>query len=340
MAVIDSLTELFLLTSAGLKHGHLNRIMAATATVPEIPLKLQTWGEDLRLPCITDIRPVQPSLEPLRELQSHSVPFQSKHLPALKRNNWFALRRPKDRSRSGLLCVVPELQACIYISGEPTTNKRPGPRMALLRVRVDPTFLAPGCGATVFSATLSATARRLWIEDVVQWKGRRLHEETFPARWRLVTQWIEHYCMMDVRLLGGLEIEAAPWQPLSAVQPEGVWELQSDDPGRRRLLWIANMDEPSASAASSATTASAASTVTVPHLDVTPNTGPPIATAVRESGPDQWSLINADGSSLGKALIRRLDISSALRSAKMSSVKVEIAWMEEFGKWEIKAVVK
>ena len=53
--------------------------------------------------------------------------------------------------------------------------------MALLRLRIDPQFLAPGTGPTIFAATLSAAARGLWIEDVLQWNGRPV-EEPFSRR--------------------------------------------------------------------------------------------------------------------------------------------------------------
>lgn len=310
-----------------------------------LSIRMQTWSDDLRLPCITDTSSI--AISSLYELHGPPIPFQSKHLPALKRNTWFALKRPRDKSRTGLLCIVPELQACIYISGDQATRK-PGPRVALLRLRLDPMFLAAGNGPTVFAATLSASARRLWIEDVLQWKGRDMHDESFQERWKLVTQWIEHYCLMDSRLVGGVEIEAAPWQPLNTIQPDGIWELQCDDPGRRRLLWIANTDDDYAGSAAAGSGSSGSSgsgssatgsgaTVSVPYLD---NTVPPTVVAKRESGPDQWSLTKSDGTDLGRALIRKLEISSALRSLKGASVQVEIAWVEDFGKWEIRSLLK
>jgi len=313
-----------------------------------LPLKVQTWSDDLRLPCVTDTTSLATTIDSIKELHGPSIPFQSKHLPALKRNIWFALKRPRDKSRSGLLCVLPEVQACLYISGEQPTSKRPGPRVALMRMRIDPIFLNSTSGPTVFTATLSAADRHLWIEDVLQWKGRDVHDESFQDRWKLVTQWIEHYCLMDPRLLGGLEIEAAPWQPLNALSAQncdGVWELQCDEPGRRRLLWIANDDaeysaNPKGSGSVSYKSSTNTNLSTVPHIEELAAQEPPVAIAKREAGPDQWSLKKPDGTDLGRALIRKLDVSSALRSAKTPTVPVEIVWIEDFGKWEIRGIAK
>jgi len=290
-----------------------------------LAIRIQTWADDLRLPCLTDHGVANTLAETFRDLANHPVPFQSKHLPALKRNVWFALRRPRCRSRSGLLCILPAHNACLYISGE-VTGKRPAPRVALLRLRLDPTFLSAGVGNTVFTATLSAADRCLFIEDVLLWKGRRLSEETFQTRWRLICQWIEHYCLLDSRLLGGIDIKAAEWQSLTSIVPEGVWELQSDEGGRRRLLWIANNDAPAEVISYEGPS--------VPHLDLPPQA--PDVFAVRESGgPDQWTLERSDGSKLGSALIRRLAVSTALRSATGARVSVEVAWSDDFSKWEI-----
>jgi hypothetical protein len=291
-------------------------------------VKVQTWGDDLRLPCFISAAETAGLLVELEPLRRQSAPFQSKHIPSLKRNTWFALKRPADRTRTGLLCVWPDNQCCVYISGDQPTAKRPTPRVALLRLRVDPQFFAPGTGMTVFAASLSAAARRLWVEDTLVWKGRHVsNDETFATRFRMASQWLEHYCILDPRLVSGLDVEMAPWEPLDHVVPTGVWELQADEAGRRRLLWIANHAEAPFDATISHTPAAPAA---VPKLDG----GPLIAIATREAGPDQWALTSADGVSLGKALIRTLAVSSALRSMKAQVTRLEVAWNSTFQKWE------
>jgi hypothetical protein len=197
-------------------------------------------------------------------------------------------------------------------------------------LRVDSQFLATGVGPTIFQASLSAAARRLWIEDVIAWKGRNVWaEEPFSARWKLAAQWIEHYCILDTQLLGGLTIEMAAWNCLEAVRPEGAWELQSDQAGQRRLYWIAGRPEqtPPAPVAQSP-----------PNIPVLELTGPLIATATRDSGPDQWQLTSVDGVKLGRALIRKLTASSALREVANKSVAVEVEWNTTFGKWEVRSL--
>jgi len=292
-------------------------------------LKVQTWGDDLRLPCF--VNPAETAgllteLEPLRQ-----IPFQSKHVPSLKRNTWFVLKRTAENLRSGLVVLWPAMKCCVYISGDPISQKRPVKRVALLRIRVDPQFLSEDAGLTVFSATLSSSARRLVIDDALIWKGRRvLDDEPFSKRWNLALQWVEHYCIMDPRLMSDIEIEMARWSPLDRLRPELSWELQPDEAGAgKRLLWIANHED-----AVTPLSSSLESPIGAPTLDV----GPLVAGAQRDAGPEQWILSAGDGSTLGKALIRTLDVSVQMRSVKGATARVEVAWNPTFTKWEIKAL--
>jgi hypothetical protein len=287
---------------------------------------LQRWGEDLRLPCFTSQEELAPVFKDIEQLRKSFIPFQSKHIPALKRNVWYALKRPTDRTRSGLLYLWPEKTCCVYISGEPITSKskQKFPRVALLRLRIDPQFFSSG--PTIFSATLSPLARRLWIEDVLVWKGRTMSEELFSTRWRLAAQWLEHWCILDARLLGGLEVEMAHWKSLERVQPNGIWEFQADEAGRKRITWSSRYMDPSTITKSP----SVINIISAPVLDDRPR----VALATRETGPDQWSLTTADNVSLGKALLRTMSISSALRSSKSKTVRLEVTWNSVFQKWE------
>lgn len=328
----------------------------------ELTLKQQTWGDDLRLPCLVNAAETAGLLAGLERYRKLNQPFQSRHIPALKRGVWFALKRPVDRSRTGLLVVWPEKRCCIYVSGEPT-NGRPV-RIALLRLRVDPEFLV-GAGLTVFAATLSSAARRLWIEDTLVWKGRNVYsEEIFSKRVLMAAQWLEHYCIVDSRLVGGVEMEMAQWKSLDELEPDGVWELQADCVGPR-LLWITNhapailpaspqfrsSGSPATSLASIQTVAPLLPIPLFPQITSLPSvaplppislvvteqssTIPTVAIATREMGPDQWILSSADGVSLGRALIRTMDVSAAMRSVKGVVARVEVSWNAGFKKWEI-----
>jgi hypothetical protein len=231
------------------------------------------------------------------------------------------MKRPAEKS--GLVVIWPAKKCCIYISGDVPTHKRPEPRIALLRLRIDPQFLAADSGLTVFSATLSSARRRLTLDDTLMWKGRRiLDTETFSKRWGRAVQWVEHYCLLDPRLMGGIEIEMARWESLDHLRSEQSWELQPDEVGRKRFLWIANHSAPS-------TPQGAPPTSVAPVLD-----GPLVAHATRDTGPEQWMLHAGDGTALGRALIRTLVVSTAMRSAK-GVVSVEVSWNSTFGKWEI-----
>jgi hypothetical protein len=311
-------------------------------------VKLQHWGDDLRLPSFVDSESVAPLMASIESYRKTSTPFQSKHLPALKRNVWYALQRPSDKSRTGLLVVWPEKGCCVYLSGEPYSSKSKRSthnRVALLRIRLDPQFLAPDVGITVMAATLSASARRLWIEDVLVWKGRPL-TEPFVERWRFAVQWLEHYCILDSRLLSGVEIDLAMWQPLAAVGPHGSWDLISDVAGAQRL-WFAPKGPSRHGEVPADKITHVSESYTVPKsipgakgAEVTPQatseaTGPAVAVATREPGPDQWALTSSDGVSLGRALIRTMKASSALRAIKQNTVRMEVVWAPSFKKWEI-----
>lgn len=299
-----------------------NRVtMAAAAT---LTLKPQGWGEAVRLPTCVEPGEIRELLAELEFIQKPSLPFQSKHLTALKRNTWFALQRPADRSRTGLLCVWPRGGGCFYVSGSGSAAKH---RVAVLRLRVEPEFLERDAGLTVFAATLSPVSRTLWIEDVLHWKGRSLwDEDVFSTRQLRAAQWLEHYCIQDARLLGGLTVELAPWGAIDAVRPEGAWELQGDGLHQRRLLWIAG-----AAAAPVKEEAPAPAPSSAPA-------GPLVAVATREPGPEQWMLSAADGVSLGRALVRTLAVSTELRTVTGAVSRVLVSWNTVFSKWEVTGI--
>jgi hypothetical protein len=283
--------------------------------------KNQVWSDTLRLPCVVNHESVKliSGLSP----PSLPIPFQSKHLPSLKRNVWFALKRPIDRSKTGVLCIIPEKQLCIFVSGEQPSKKYPTPRVAIINIRVDPQFYEAG-KPTVIEATLSGRDRKLWIEDVCQWKGRILEAETFSQRWALAKQWLDHYCMFEADKLG-FTIELAPWGRLVDMKSDGMWELMPDEARQRRLRWMSKEKcEP---------------VPLVPTVITTPK-GPAVAIATRcTSGPDQWDLTSSDGVSLGRALIRSMQMSTALRSSK-NVVRIEVDWQPGFKKWEAKKLTQ
>jgi hypothetical protein len=303
-----------------------------------IATKMQIWGDDLRLPSLqpADTASLLATLEQDRRI---AMPFQSKHLAALKRNTWFALKRPSDRSRTGLLVIWPEHKACVYVQGGPGN-----PKVALLRLRIDSQFMGPAAGLTVFAATLSPAARRLWIEDVIQWKGTHVQEQkTFSQRFSLVQQWLNHHYTPDSRMISGIEVAPANWTSLTSVRPDSVWDFQQDDAGHKRLFWLgtkapatsAVISTPPAPAVTAPSSPSSTRVVAPTPVPLTVQSkGPFVAIATRESGPDQWALSAADGAQLGRALIRRFQVSSELRSLE-GKPRVEVQWATAFGKWEI-----
>jgi len=300
-------------------------------------IRPQVWGDDLRLPTFMnaagELRTLLEAIEPYH--RPHH-PFQSKQLPSLKRDLWYVLKRPEDRSRTGLLCIWPSGNCCVFVGHKKTV---------LLRLRIDPTLLAPDAGLTLFAATLSSRDRALTIEDTILWRGAPVQDKSFTERFTQANQWLEHYCIADPRLLGGVEVKMAAWGPLDTflraergAEPGGVWDLQPNDARRPRLLWISNARSPSLPPTPTLTPTPV--TVAVEPISLvleSDRDGPLIAQAKKEAGPEQWSLWSSDGAPLGRALIRRLEIGASLRSAANTS-PVEVVWSPVFNKWEIVAI--
>jgi hypothetical protein len=211
----------------------------------------------------------------------------------------------------------------------------------LLRLRIDPTLLTADAGLTVFAATLSSRDRALTIEDTILWRGAPAQDKSFTERFTQANQWLEHYCIADPRLLSGVQVKMAAWGPLDTIlhaergaEPGGVWDFQPNDARRPRLLWISNAKSPSLPPTPTLAPAAVAAEPISLILD---SSGPLIAQAKKEAGPEQWSLWSSDGASLGRALIRRLEIGASLRSVATSS-PVEVVWSPAFNKWEITGI--
>ena len=303
----------------------------------EFTIKQQVWGDDLRLPTFVnaavELRDLFPSIEPF---QKPIHPFQSRLLPSLKRDLWYVQQRPVDRSRTGLLCIWPLGNCCIFIGHKKTV---------LLRLRVDPELLTKEAGLTVFAATLSSRERTLSIEDTLMWRGALTQDSSFTDRFILANQWFDHYCITDARLMGGIQLKMASWGPLDTIlraergaEPGGVWDFQPNEARRPRLLWISNARGPSLppSPVVSATTAPLGTVEPITLVLDSITEGALVAIAKKEPGPEQWSLWSSDGISLGRGLIRRLEVSNALRP--LSESAVEVAWSTAFNKWEIQSI--
>ena len=258
----------------------------------------------------------------LRRAYLQTTPFQSKHLPSLKRSQtqWFALKRTE--SRTNMLCVDPVRRACFFVSESKSES------ITLLRIPMDADMFGPPVSPdtditatrfTVFAATRVDDAT-ITIEDTLVWKGRPLERERFSERFALCRQW----CPKPKRTLDGISVTLAQWLPLESMTPDGVWELQSDEPGTARLEWS---QPPSRQAPRQA-----------PRQALGPDTSRPrSAIATREEGPDQWSLSFPDGTKPSPpiALIKTLAMSAQLRLTTSKTVRVTIVWNSAFNKWEI-----
>jgi len=306
-------------------------------------IRMAVWDEDIRLPFVQ-----QPSSELVNLISSSPnpfpAPFQSSSLPALKRTVWFALQRPQDYSRSGLLIVTGK-DCFLVVSGKSTKRNsiqigKHYFRIVKLNIRIDDALnVAP----SVFIATLTTQHKQIWIEDIVTWRGRPL-VDNFSARWTLAAKWLESSCWYESRQIGGLEIKMAPWQPLSAMTQHGSWYLQENQMGSRRFMWslqgAQKSHESHESKGPTATIARGPQGPQGPLESKEPTatfTGPPVALATRDPAPEQWWLSAGDGSRLGRALIRTLAVSDLMRP-HTNPVRVHIRWSPTFDKWEILSV--
>ena len=279
--------------------------------------RLQTFG-DIRLPCF--VQPYPDTIQTmLREIQQFRpiIPFQSKNLPALKRNTWFVLQRPTDMDhpRSGFIVISD--QYCVFVQNHQSS------KIVLLR------FRSQSCHTnefTIFSATLSKSL--LTIEDTLVWKGRNQQKERFSTRWAHAVQWMDTSCLIDPRLLGGLRVELAKWDSLSSlsIQNQNAWEFVEDVESAVRLLWFPYTEK---------------ATERVKERerakDRAKDRAKAKATRDECRGPEQWHLTSPDGKSMGYALVRTLAVSEMLRSVSVTTldVDVDVAWNPTFQKWEI-----
>lgn len=302
----------------------------------ETRTRMAVWDEDIRLPFVQ--HPLSPDLTNLisSSPNPYPAPFQSSSLPALKRTVWFALQRPQDYSRSGLLIVAGH-ECFLVVSGKSTKRNsiqigKHFFRIVKLNIRVDEA-LNPVGSPSIFIATLTPQHKQIWIEDILHWRGRPL-TDCFSARWNLAAKWLESSCWYESRQIGGLEIKMAPWQSLSAMTQHGIWYLQENSVGSRRFMWSQTLQRDP----------TLAPPVIPPpslplSLPLSPSSplGPPVALATRDVAPEQWWLSAGDGSRLGRALIRTLAVSDLMRH-QTNPVRVHIRWSATFDKWEILSV--
>lgn len=272
------------------------------------------YGDTLRLPILQDpslIASVMEECAPHR--RSLTIPFQSKHLPALKRNVWYAQRRPIDRSRAGFLVIRSGLP-CLFV----------GDKSQIAVLSGSPVTAAEIKGATIFIGTLSAASRSFWIEDLIMWEGSAV-EKCFSQRVRMSATWLSQH---TDQLTSALKYSIAPWESLSSVEAKGVWILQSDTSQITRLLWNSISPAPTQTP-TQAPTPTPTQTPTQQEKEM-------VAIAIKQNGPDQWLLMSITGKPLGRALVRKFEISSVLKEATQN---VKIQWNPAFSKWEIISVI-
>jgi hypothetical protein len=291
------------------------------------PTQTQTWGNDVRLPCL---KPPYPTnlMEVIQSVYlPNPTPLQSSHLPALKRYIWFVLKRPVDNAKTGLLIVTE--YGCFFVSQQ--KHKASQYKIAHIKIRIDPHYCKDG--VTVFAASISTHLRQLWIEDTLVFKGTAvIKTETFSKRWERAVQWLEYSCIIEPTSTIPLEIKLACWSPLLNMEPTGSWYIQSDTVGGKKFIWRAELPPVLINNHKEAIPSVPAITE-----DDSNSNKVLVALATKDKLPEQWFLTTGKDEPLGRALIRTLAISDLMRP-HIHPMRVQVVWNNSFLKWEILGV--
>ena len=172
----------------------------------------------------------------------------------------------------------------------------------------------------IFAVSLDKSDGYLWLEDVIVWNGRNIHEiSPFEDRRYLMGQFLEHHWMPDARCAGGLTIRIANYQPLENLEKykdDLGWsaiDLCPELPGRRRFRIRA---------------AGGTSSTLVAELRAV-------------SGlPDVYELYSAEDECVGRAAVQELAMSRKIREMIVNQkIYVEVVWNPSFEKFRIQTLV-
>lgn len=248
---------------------------------------------------------------------------QTREAEQLLRGKWFLHRRPGDGTRTGYLCIYPEKSAVLYVEGLSRN-----PRIALLRIRVDPYMWSTG--GQVLAATFSPVERTIYLEDYLFRNGVNVWStQTYTTRFETMQQFLDEELLVDEKLMNGIKIECTSLDVLGTSLNSGVWEFIPDAPAKRRLLWINQMIRAE----------SQVSETPIQEKYI----GERIARAqpAESNAPDQYDLFAEKGESLGLAVIRGLALSKLMRQATADvpgACSVQVDWIAAFGRWEVKSI--
>jgi hypothetical protein len=257
----------------------------------------------------------------------------------------FYVAENDGQAETGFLVFLPAA-APVFFSTKP---KAPPP--AMLRMRVSP-VVAEG-GGSVLVASLDSVQHTLRLEDVWQWRGERLFDtQPYSVRRKALREFVERFWIPDARLMSGIVttvVNPAPLEAgLSAAAAGGAHtaELFPEQAGRRRL-WFEVSARPSAVARPTIQPQKQSQHPAPPAPAPAPQPVPqqPIRrTAFAKPVPDMpdiYDLYDDAGFPISRASVQKFSVSQQLRSAPVGTkgTNVMVEWRQEFGGYEIAAVV-
>ena len=338
------------------------------------PIKVQRWGGAFQVENISDPSVKQ---ELFGWMAAHeygpqsswrfATPLDSRKLSVLKSGKLYASKRPGP-ARSGYLCFYPKMKVAVFVEDadrRPNQEKQQTPRTAVLRMRHSPSIY--NNGGSIFAATLAVSDSTLWLEDVLVYEGvNQWKNDPFTSRWETLKKWYQHDWSEDQALQRGLAIKPRQIVSLDAFksEPGEIWEFLPEEADRRRFVWKdkrlntvvlssypqkpkpervhtgktqTQQQAPVQQKVSEPTKKGILDTY-FPSLPVA-NDGSLYAIAKKDStgGPDVFGLYSSDGTYLGIAVIRKMQISLQIRKYN-DKVTVKVEWNSSVDRWEITEV--
>jgi len=191
-------------------------------------------------------------------------------------------------------------------------------RSYVIRMRLSSTMHSQ---TAIFAVSLDKSDGYMWLEDVLAWNGRNIHQtQTFTERREILKTFLEHHWMPDARCAGGLVIRVANYEPLEKLKDianELSWaaiDLCPELPDRRRFRLKA---------------AGGIDSSLVGELR-------PISGL-----PDVYELWSAQDQCVGRAAIQELALSKKIREMTVAKEKVfvEVAWNAQFERFRVQTIV-
>lgn len=275
---------------------------------------------------------------------SHRFDFR-KDSRALAGDHYYAWLR-EGRERPGVLIVSSADEPAVFWDMD-----RDEP--SALRIQIPFGFARRG--PSIFVATLLRGERRLILEDLWCNAGASLISAPFSARWRALTGAYKElsaqqlYLGMDLVLTEPVSLE----EFARRAEPGTIWDFQPEAGGRKRLYYVIPGVRvgPSAGALSREAATKAHLSAVTPQVNknVLKRTTQFLTVRIAKikvdptsSLPDSYVLESADGATVGRLCVTRMDQSKELRQKfkeMPDGFPAEVGWHTNFKKYEIMKIL-